>query len=258
MKILIVLTTLLVVTVDSLEPISSRGTQCRNTVQGPYHFADDRGYVCPLEELIFETGCCPDVEENRYSCASCEPLTQCCKVYEYCVSCCLSPTNAKLRERAMNKMKDKRTYQRAVKEKDVFEFCRASCRTSSKSTVHGNAYNSEYRHCVSPDDLGVPPDLKAVAGLQGQSCDDTCQEAGLACDLRFLFAVNTCPQMEAAFPCPGKCKENFGHDQPAYVSSEENKESYGMCLVNSKEAYYSCAGSHKHTRRLCPCRPVPV
>ena len=28
---------------------------------------------------------------SRYSCASCDPTTQCCEVYELCVACCMAP-----------------------------------------------------------------------------------------------------------------------------------------------------------------------
>ena len=70
----------------------------------------------------------------------------------------------------MEQLKKKRTFEKAVQDRDAFEFCRraalrvqhrlppraepaisrrASCRTSSKSTVHGNAYMSEYR-CAPP------------------------------------------------------------------------------------------------------------
>lgn len=160
----------------------------------------------------------------------------------------------------MDQLKQKRTFEDTAKSRDAFEFCRASCRTSSKSTVHGNAYISEYRFCLSPEiltDAPMPADMKGLAGNDGVSCDDTCGAAGLYCDLRYLPVINTCTQLEAVFPCTGKCKTNYGHDQPAYVSASSNPE-YGSCLTNSKEAFYSCSGSHKDTRRLCPCRPKPV
>ena len=53
---------------------------------------------------------------------------------------------------------------------------------------------------------------------------------------------------------PRKWVQNYGHDQPAYVSNSANKEMYGKCLVNEKESYYSCSGQHQDTSRLCPCR----
>jgi hypothetical protein len=87
-------------------------------------------------------------------------------------------------------------------------------------------------YCVSAGiaskTLQTPSDLQAVAGSQGQSCDDVCGAKGLRCDARFLSNVNTCEKLTAAFPCKrDKCTENFGHDQPAYVSNPANMEMYG-------------------------------
>lgn len=40
----------------------------------------------------------------------------------------------------MKSVASKKTFAKAVGSNDAFEFCRATCRTSSKSTVHGNEY----------------------------------------------------------------------------------------------------------------------
>ena len=41
----------------------------------------------------------------------------------------------------------------------TFEYCRNKCRTSSKSTVHENAYLSTYHHCFSATGAPHTPSL---------------------------------------------------------------------------------------------------
>eukprot|EP00960_Hanusia_phi_P068033 766752-Hanusia_phi.AAC.4 len=104
---------------------------------------------------------------------------------------------------------DKKTFANAMKRKDAFEFCRASCRTSSKSTVHGNAYISEKRFCLSPSILSqkLPADVtvsllapasrvtswQITIGKQGESCADVCRNVGKGCDARYVkLRVSLC------------------------------------------------------------------
>jgi len=248
--------------VAGLEPRSEKGTTCRNTVQGVNLITDEKGYVCKTENLDWVTGCCvADKSEGQHLCDTCDEATMCCTSYEMCVSCCLGPQQEELRKQAMEVYREKLTYKASVEGNNVFEFCRASCRTSSKSTVHGNAYMSTSRFCVSPAPLSSksikpPADLQVVAGDQGASCDQVCAARKASCDARFIPFINNCGALQDKFPCPGtKCEENYGHDQPAYVSNPANKEKFGTCLVNKKEQYFSCNGNHADTQRLCPCRP---
>lgn len=66
---------------------------CRNSVQGKILLIDDRGFVCSRSDLIGSTGCCNiELPNTRlYSCDTCDEKTNCCSIYEYCVSCCLNP-----------------------------------------------------------------------------------------------------------------------------------------------------------------------
>lgn len=66
-------------------------TTCRNSVQGKNLLVDDRGFVCSLTNIL-STGCCNTEIDNQiqFSCDTCTE-TNCCKVYENCVSCCLHP-----------------------------------------------------------------------------------------------------------------------------------------------------------------------
>ena len=80
---------------------------------------------------------------------------------------------------------------------------RASCRTSSMSTVHGNAYISEKKHCLSPVPVTAgkfPADVKTVSGAQGESCDAVCAKKGWHCDGRFISSINNCDILTKHFP----------------------------------------------------------
>jgi len=149
-----------------------------------------------------------------------------------------------------------KTFQQSVKNNDSFEFCRAACRTSSRSTVHGNAYSSAQKFCTTPVRVAkkLPADTAVTAGKQGQSCTAVCESAGKVCSAEFLQSVNNCDMLKGSFPC-SSCEGNFGYDQPAYVANAANKDQFGKCLYNSKETFLSCSGAHADTQRLCPCRP---
>jgi hypothetical protein len=80
---------------------------------------------------------------------------------------------------------------------------RASCRTSSMSTVHGNAYISEKKHCLSPFPVAagkMPADVDTVVGAQGESCDAVCAKKGWHCDGRFISSINNCDILTKHFP----------------------------------------------------------
>lgn len=68
---------------------------CRNSVQGKVLIVDDRGFVCPRQEIL-PNGCCNDNLSTtiiQYSCETCKN-NNCCAIYEYCISCCLHPDKA--------------------------------------------------------------------------------------------------------------------------------------------------------------------
>lgn len=67
---------------------------CKNSQQGINLIVDERGFLCARDDLL-STGCCNIQAENThiYSCETCDDETKCCEVYEYCVSCCLNPSN---------------------------------------------------------------------------------------------------------------------------------------------------------------------
>lgn len=130
---------------------SSSPAECSNSVQGLTHITDDTGRVCERIALNIN-GCC-DKDSPRITCESCHTAIPCCSSYEYCISCCLSaslspnPTGTNL------------TTMEAIPDhfsSTMFDQCRAQCRTSSSSLLHGNTYKHAYRHCYSKGTTDLP------------------------------------------------------------------------------------------------------
>ncbi|XP_011861630.1 PREDICTED: UPF0454 protein C12orf49 homolog isoform X2 [Vollenhovia emeryi] len=135
---------------------SDASTQtCRNSVQGRGLIVDDHGVVCSRHEVL-ANGCCtieqrqtPKNEESlfmgrreSYSCKTCNSQG-CCTIYEYCVSCCLHP-DKQIRSRkdllSGSAKIQKDVGKTPIRNPDRFQFCLASCRTSSSSVRHENTY----------------------------------------------------------------------------------------------------------------------
>lgn len=100
--------------------------------------------------------------------------------------------------------------------------------------------------------------LRTVAAhTTGLSCDTVCQQQSLRCEQTLLPLVNTCDQLNAAFPCTS-CEENYGFEQPAFVVPTASAASLpSSCLVSSKPQDSTCSASHVATRRLCACVGAP-
>lgn len=125
---------------------------CRNTIQGPHLITDSRGHVCSMAEIDVATNCCTN-EKQLYSCATCNNEQHCCTVYEYCVSCCLAPSNRELLKQSFAQRKTEHLYKHV---NTVFQYCSTRCRTSSKSVVFENKYKTNLKHCfgiIDPTDL---------------------------------------------------------------------------------------------------------
>ncbi|KAL3273754.1 hypothetical protein HHI36_015182 [Cryptolaemus montrouzieri] len=118
---------------------SSDDIMCRNSVQGMSLIVDDRGYICPRQEILVG-GCCNDAipSVTQYSCDTCK-LNNCCEIYEYCISCCLDPDKKEMLENLLEKAAEENNLIYASVT-DHFELCLAKCRTSSKSVQHENSY----------------------------------------------------------------------------------------------------------------------
>lgn len=135
--------------------------RCRNSVQGKELIADDKGYVCRRDDTT-KGGCCDTAAffTNRYACDTCIK-TNCCMIYEHCVSCCMQPDKKQLLERIIRSAVDSLTRMMFFTVHDQFELCLSKCRTSSRSVQHENTYrDAERKHC-----FGVsPPELRLGGG----------------------------------------------------------------------------------------------
>ncbi|KAI4324304.1 hypothetical protein L6164_023856 [Bauhinia variegata] len=234
--------------------------KCKNTVQGRYLLSDDNGYVCDALSVSSQSRCCPEIGE-KFSCHGCNLLSQCCSSYEYCVSCCLNPTRTHKAEVLKVKISKPVTSRTCA---NVFDYCAVRCRHSSESVVHENAYLSDSHHCFSlpSNSSGTNASLlearlngiSVVVGRQGESCNSICKLRGQSCVPNKIVVLNKCDIMQKYMSCKGGCLASVGTDQPAEVvhDAPENLNP-GACLYSDIQSMFSCAGSHQHTRRLCPC-----
>lgn len=136
--------------------ISGSILKCRNSVQGKDLVADDRGYVCKRDDLSIN-GCCnvDAIFTNLYDCDSCAK-TNCCVMFEHCVSCCMRPDQKPLLQKLLRGFLPplrKIVYSNID---DQFELCMTRCRTSSSSVQQENTYRDSVRkHCYGTS----PPEL---------------------------------------------------------------------------------------------------
>ncbi|KAG8369528.1 hypothetical protein BUALT_Bualt14G0022900 [Buddleja alternifolia] len=258
---------------------------CRTTVQGRFFLADDNGRVCDAFAVDPLSRCCPG-KGDKFSCHGCNLVSQCCNSYEFCVSCCLKPATTH-KELAL-KIKIAKPVTAGIYQ-SVFDFCAGRCRHNSESVVHENAYISDFHHCFSlssnssgSSSTQVEARLAGInvfIGRQGESCDLACKSNGQSCVPNKLAVLNECEVIQKYMSCKGACLSSIGADQPAEVVEDAPKhlvnttivsklyrflpvesvttrslhENPGACLYTKTESMLSCDGSHRHTRRLCPC-----
>ncbi|KAI4369236.1 hypothetical protein MLD38_017704 [Melastoma candidum] len=214
---------------------------CKNTVQGRYLLSDDNGHVCDAFSLDSQTRCCPENGE-KFSCQGCSLLSKCCNSYEYCVSCCLSPTRTKKDHIQTVKIAKPAT---AGTYSSVFEFCAGRCRHNSESVIHENAYVSALHHCFSlpsnhsgtndkPFEAGLNG-INVVVGRKGEACDTVCKSIGQSCVPSKLSVLNQCEIMQKYMSCRGSCLASVGSDQPAEVADDAPKDlNPGACLYTQQ------------------------
>jgi len=122
---------------------------CDSTVSGKLLVADDRGRVCSRYVLDSVTGCCnaSQAGTSTLSCNTCGRSSRCCRVYEYCVTCCMRqdflPDLELLLTPAPHETKDFNGL--AAR----FSACSALCRTSSESVEHERSYKSSAMFCFA-------------------------------------------------------------------------------------------------------------
>lgn len=236
-------------------------TTCSNTKAGRWLSADERGMVCKREDLDPLTGCCSRGEQN--SCNTCLEEDGCCAELEYCISCCMRPDHTKLDAHLHENRSPGR--EETGRWKNLFELCRGKCRTSSKSTVHENAFLGTRHHCYGErrrpllePQKATPKDITILGANQpNMNCNQVCSLAGKKCSPEHFPEVNHCDRLRDQFQCEAGCEKdtvgNRGADHPAYVIYKSSKETHPtMCLLNSFSAF-DCGASHAKTQRICPC-----
>ncbi|XP_071791111.1 SREBP regulating gene protein-like [Asterias amurensis] len=132
---------------------------CLNSKQGHTLVVDNRGFVCPRKAVLVNNCCDPESESSvLYSCSSCRDDTNCCSIYEDCVSCCMHPEKESLLQGVLGKASN--TLKLLLKGvRNHYELCLAKCRTSSESVQHENTYRDPIaKHCYgqSPPKLQPP------------------------------------------------------------------------------------------------------
>ena len=88
-----------------------------------------------------------------------------------------------------------------------------------------------------------------VVGDRGKSCDETCLNRSLACDVEGVQTWNECDRLMSFFPCRNGCTLQRGAlDAPAFDRVG------GACVVGDvDETKVTCKGKHPKTERLCAC-----
>jgi len=122
---------------------------CKNSQQGMHLIADDQGVVCDRQHLESKSGCCNRTATSSvaFSCASCTANTHCCRVFEFCIACCMRTENRAFLERVVTTEGAHARELPSVKER--FEPCIALCRTNSASVVNEHRYKDAYIYCFS-------------------------------------------------------------------------------------------------------------
>lgn len=130
---------------------------CDNSKQGRTYVTDERGYVCRWDQMYSGAGygCCWESDRtniSRYSCQQCDIKTTCCLEYEFCVSCCLNPSQEqRVASWLQLNIEDSREREEMAP-LSLFEQCLALCRTSSASILRQHIFISPSHFCYA----GVP------------------------------------------------------------------------------------------------------
>ncbi|OQR96184.1 hypothetical protein THRCLA_07355, partial [Thraustotheca clavata] len=120
---------------------------CKYTKEGVNFVTDSHGFTCKRDALN-TFGCCPDSNNAKYSCLTCDVLSpHCCSDYERCVSCCMDPSNNELLRTFLLHADSNHPVYGSPHHLTRFAFCSFRCRTSSASVQNQNSYRSFKNHC---------------------------------------------------------------------------------------------------------------
>ena len=249
--------------------------RCHNTKQGRKLVTDDSGAICARQSLLLNGCCRSSMLIATRSCGMCRTDVQCCRSYEYCVSCCLNALDAA--DRADDSAAAESSGARARFSFHSFDRCLHLCRTSSRSIKHGNVYKtSVLKHCYTEGEHALPvtfdENAKVIVASQGVSCTRACNayrgEESLVptptpqptsddvpdadaptavlpppalpvlfiCHEAFLPLVNTCDKLKQHFTCAGdNCETSAGNDQPAVAVTTTPRAVTGATTAASSD-----------------------
>lgn len=207
---------------------------------------------------------------------SCGTDDQCCSSYEHCVSCCMTPGSGA--QGQMQQVPKGLGKPETGHWEDIFSYCAAACRTTSRSTAHENAFIHERRFCFSEGGRPrverstappLPPSVLVVPGAFGKSCDVVCQEKHRSCSEAHFASLNDCDSLRRAFKCEAGCgpRSQQAGPFPAYVTDSAAKEEWpAYCFSGTlggdggeqgEQAQFSCSAAEEQFGRLCACQEVP-
>uniref|UniRef100_UPI00398E5687 alpha-1,6-mannosylglycoprotein 6-beta-N-acetylglucosaminyltransferase A-like isoform X3 n=1 Tax=Pristiophorus japonicus TaxID=55135 RepID=UPI00398E5687 len=111
-----------------------------------------------------------------------------------------------------------------------------------------NAFIEKQDFCRQKE---IWPPMSALAvkmAKPSQSCVEVCQREQLICEPAFFYHLNKEAELKRyGIYCNSLKRENDLY-LPAFNSQNQ------MCLLQSDYLLFSCAGSHEHYSRICPCR----
>eukprot|EP00798_Chlamydomonas_sp_ICE-L_P003874 gene3874-13938_t len=234
---------------------------CRNTVQGMHFIADSNGLMCPRDDLDANSGCCSKGE--KFACARCELSDRCCSQFEDCVSCCLDPKHGAEEQARITK---RGPLHEPLLWADAFDYCRGTCRSHSRSTMHENAYIDSRHHCFSR--LGKPmlsealapgalANVHVVMSAPRMSCVQACNSVQKSCSAPHLHILNSCDRLREHVNCEAGCDAyRVGSGAPGYIENGAPKNMRpAMCFVMPPPsvANITCEATETNMKRLCPC-----
>eukprot|EP00755_Sulcionema_specki_P000766 Sspe_Gene.25656::Locus_10356_Transcript_1_4_Confidence_0.750_Length_717::g.25656::m.25656 len=132
---------------------SSRSVAGTTLWQYPHKVADEFGALCAPSQVT-STGCCSE-RKHLHSCEGCTSRAtsrdsnddECCKTYEACVSCCMSPDNTVTNMQGLVRRRKTQAVYNTVPDGDTWKYCLTRCRTSSLSVLNQNRYRSPFHFC---------------------------------------------------------------------------------------------------------------
>ena len=144
-----------------------------------------------------------------------------------------------------------------------FDYCRAACRTTSRSTEHENAYIGERRFCFSEerrprstDHIELDVGEFVAGGEVDKSCNDLCALKQGSCSHGSMQKINNCDELRMYYPCEAGCEviDDDTSPFPGYMAAKiATSDNPAKCFAVSESAPLSCSTKSDKIHRLCVC-----